>query len=121
MTEIKRWIGWVEELASVEARLLRGSTATGNAIVGGCLIVATVRLEGRPNAEVERVAGSSVGGDVAADWEGLDDRGELRVRVVDERPVDGGRLEAQAGGRVVGEEAASRVARPSLSLMVRPN
>ena len=46
-----------------------------------------------------------VGGDVAADREGLDDRGELRERVADERPVDFDQLEGQPGGVAVGEEA----------------
>lgn len=58
---------------------------------------------------MERGLGAAlVGGDVAADREGLDDRGELRERVADERPVDVDQLEAHSGGLAVGEEAVER-------------
>src|SRR5450755_4768791 len=64
----------------------------------------------RPGAEPLRARGfrgGSVGGGVAADGEGVDDRGELRERVAEERAVDVDRLEAEPCG-VVGEEASER-------------
>ena len=50
----------------------------------------------------------SVGGDVAADGEGLDDVVEERERIGEERSVDVDRPEAQTGAGLVGDEARER-------------
>jgi len=65
----------------------------------------------RPGAEPVRargLRGGSVGGGVASDGEGVEDRGELREHVAEERAVDVDRLEAEPCGRAVGEEASER-------------
>jgi hypothetical protein len=79
-------------------------------------------LPGEPGRKLSwsGLRAGSVGGDVAANWKRFDDRGELLERVVDECLVDVDHLEAQPGGRVVGEEAIERAA-SFLELMVRPN
>jgi hypothetical protein len=74
-------------------------------------MVATVCRKHRPGAEARfapGVGGGSVGGGVAADGEGVDDRGELRERVAEERAVDVDHLEPEPCGRAVCEEASER-------------